>query len=44
MAIDDNVKVSVILLDWSVREHFQALHFLKTQNVPRSQYELIWVK
>ncbi len=36
--------VSVILLDWSVRERFQALEWLGKQDVPRDQYELIWVE
>lgn len=38
------MKLSIILLDWSVREHFQSLHFLQKQSVPRSSYELIWVE
>lgn len=38
------VKLSIILLDWSVREYFQALHFLKEQSVSRNLYELIWVE
>ena len=38
------IKLSIILLDWSVREYFQALHFLRKQSVPRDQYELIWVE
>ena len=38
------MKLSVILLDWSVREYFQALHFLQKQSVPRDWYELIWVE
>lgn len=37
-------KLSIILLDWSVREHFQSLYFLQGQSVPRGQYELIWVE
>jgi hypothetical protein len=36
--------VSVILLDWSCRERFQALDWLPSQTVPREQYELIWVE
>lgn len=36
--------VSIILLDWSVREHFQALTWLAEQDVPREAYELIWVE
>lgn len=37
-------KVSIILLDWSVRERFQALEWLPRQNVPRTDYELIWIE
>jgi hypothetical protein len=37
-------KVSLILLDWSVREHFQAFEWLPRQNVPREMYELIWIE
>lgn len=38
------MKLSIILLDWSVREYFQALHFLREQSVSRDWYELIWVE
>jgi len=38
------IKVSLILLDWSCRERFHALDWLNRQNVPRDQYELIWVE
>jgi len=37
-------KVSVILLDWSVRESFHSLSYLNQQTVDRSQYELIWIE
>ena len=37
-------KVSVILLDWSVRESFHSLRYLSEQTVDRSQYELIWIE
>jgi hypothetical protein len=37
-------KVSVILLDWNVRESFHSLHYLNRQTVNRSQYELIWIQ
>src|SRR5579872_4014917 len=37
-------KVSVILLDWSVRESFHSLRYLNEQTVDRSQYELIWIE
>lgn len=36
--------VSIVLLDWSVREYYQALQFLNDQDVPRELYELIWVE
>src|SRR2546421_12853432 len=36
--------VSIILLDWNCRERFQALEWLPTQNIPRDQYELIWLE
>ena len=36
--------VSVILLDWSCRERFHSLDWLKNQSIPREQYELIWVE
>jgi hypothetical protein len=37
-------KVSVILLDWGVRESFHSLHYLNRQTVDRSRYELIWLE
>ncbi|MCD4830508.1 MAG: hypothetical protein K8R02_01720 [Anaerohalosphaeraceae bacterium] len=40
----ESIKVSVILLDWSCRERFIALDWLKCQDVPRDCYELIWVE
>jgi glycosyltransferase involved in cell wall biosynthesis len=43
-ASDNFIKVSVILLDWSCRERFHTLDWLNNQNVPREQYELIWVE
>ncbi len=38
------LKVSVILLDWSCRERFHSFDWLNRQNVPRKQYELIWIE
>jgi cellulose synthase/poly-beta-1,6-N-acetylglucosamine synthase-like glycosyltransferase len=38
------VKVSLILLDWSCRERFHALDWLNKQDVPRDSYEIIWVE
>src|SRR5690242_4241019 len=37
-------KVSIILLDWSCRESFHAFEWLERQDVPRDQYEVIWVE
>ncbi|MBM4079559.1 MAG: glycosyltransferase [Planctomycetes bacterium] len=37
-------KVSLILLDWSCRESLHALDWLAKQDVPRDQYELMWVE
>jgi predicted O-methyltransferase YrrM len=37
-------KISVILLDWGVRESFHSIHYLNQQTIPRDEYELIWVE
>jgi hypothetical protein len=37
-------KVSLILLDWGVRESFHLLHYLKTQTVPRDYFEVIVIE
>ncbi|MFC2040822.1 glycosyltransferase [Chloroflexota bacterium] len=37
-------KVSVILIDWSVRESFHSIDFLNKQTIPRDEYEIIWVE
>lgn len=37
-------KVSVIFLDWGVRESFHSLDYLAEQTVDRSQYEVIWIE
>jgi hypothetical protein len=37
-------KVSVILLDWGVRESFHSLHYLDRQTLPRDEYEIIWIE
>jgi hypothetical protein len=39
-----NPKVSLILLDWSVRESFHLLHFLARQDVPRDDFEVLVVE
>ncbi len=39
------MKVSVLLIDWSVRESFHSIHYLNNQKgVERGDYELIWVE
>jgi hypothetical protein len=37
-------KLSILLLDWSCRERFDPLEWLDQQDVPRDEYELIWVE
>jgi hypothetical protein len=37
-------KVSLILLDWRVRESFHLLHYLKSQTVARESFEVIVVE
>lgn len=37
-------KVSLILLDWNCRESFHALDYLAAQDVPRADYEIIWIE
>jgi hypothetical protein len=37
-------KVSLILLDWSVRESFHLLHYLSKQNVNRDLFEVIVIE
>lgn len=37
-------KVSLILLDWSVRESFHSLTYLNRQREPRENYEVIWIE
>ncbi|MAW33852.1 MAG: hypothetical protein CMK56_05535 [Proteobacteria bacterium] len=39
-----NPKVSLILLDWNVRESFHFLKYLSTQSLPRDQFEVILVE
>lgn len=36
--------ISIVLIDWSVRERFHALDWLNAQDVPRDEYELVWVE
>lgn len=38
------MKLSIVLLDWSVRESFHILDYLNDQTMPRADYELIWVE
>jgi hypothetical protein len=37
-------RLSIILLDWGVRESFHTLHYLNQQTAPRPSYELIWLE
>jgi glycosyltransferase involved in cell wall biosynthesis len=37
-------KVSVILIDWGVRESFHSVEYLNRQTAVRSDYELIWLE
>jgi hypothetical protein len=37
-------KISVILIDWGVRESFHSLEYLNQQTAPRGEYELIWLE
>ena len=37
-------RVSLILLDWSVRESFHLLHYLARQDVPRDDFEVLVVE
>ena len=37
-------RLSIILLDWGCRERFTTLDWLLQQDVPKDQYELIWVE
>jgi glycosyltransferase involved in cell wall biosynthesis len=41
---DRNPKVSIILLDWGVRESFHSLDYLNRQTTPRDDYELLWIE
>lgn len=37
-------KVSLILLDWGVRESFHLLHYLSEQNIDRSHFEVVIIE
>jgi hypothetical protein len=37
-------KITVILLDWSVRESFHICHYLKNQYTPQEDFEVIFVE
>ncbi|MCK4276200.1 MAG: putative sugar O-methyltransferase [Phycisphaerae bacterium] len=36
--------VSIILLDWSCRESAHTIDYLNEQDIPREQYELLWIE
>src|SRR6476646_1574498 len=37
-------KISVVLIDWGVRESFHSLEYLNRQTAHRDDYELVWVE
>lgn len=37
-------RLSLILLDWSVRESFHLFHYLKSQTVPRDSFEVVLIE
>lgn len=37
-------KISIILIDWSVRESYHSIEYLNKQNIARDIYEIIWVE
>jgi hypothetical protein len=37
-------RLSVILIDWRVRESFHSLHYLQRQTLARSEYEILWLE
>lgn len=39
-----NPEVSIILIDWSVRESCHILDYLNTQTVERNKYEILWIE
>lgn len=43
-ALTESPKLSIILLDWSVRESFHVLDYLNRQRMDRSAYEIIWIE
>lgn len=36
--------LSLILLDWNVRESFHLLHYLAGQSVDRDQFEVVFIE
>lgn len=40
----DRPQVSLVLLDWSVRESFHLLHYLARQDVPRDSFEVVLIE
>lgn len=37
-------KISIILLDWKVRESFHTINYLNDQDIDRDTYEIIWIE
>jgi tetratricopeptide (TPR) repeat protein len=42
--LSKNPKVSLVLVDWSVRESVHVLRYLEKQTTPRDDYEIIWIE
>jgi hypothetical protein len=40
----EHPKLSLILLDWSVRESFHLLHYLRQQSVERDRFEVVFIE
>src|ERR1700736_6634715 len=37
-------RLSLIFLDWGVRESFHILHYLKNQTIPRKDFEVVLIE
>jgi hypothetical protein len=38
------MKLSIILIDWNVRESYHSVEYLNRQTIERKNYEIIWVE
>lgn len=36
--------VSIVLIDWSVRDSYHILDYLANQTIPRDKYEVLWIE